>query len=150
MSNYDDLIKFGIDGMKLIEERDWDLPWPKFEDALDDEGAEYNLRVYESYRLSLPHESEYRKEFEAFLRKEASKKLASNLLKKKRRQLKKLYRICFKNAQNQFGKKLYNCFIRNIVSYISVLSYLRIAKFDVMVGIFTLSFYLAFKLTVAF
>lgn len=135
VENFDELFKSAVDGMRLIEEKDWDLPWPTFDKEVD-LYAPLNLKIYEVDRFSLPDYAPMKAEYEKRMKEEESKSKINALLKKKKTQLKRLFRLCFKRNEDIMCRKVYNSYTRNIVAFIHLLGFSRISNIQVSVGIF--------------
>jgi hypothetical protein len=133
VSNFEEMFNCAVEGMKLVEERDWDLPWPQTNHEVDPY-APLNLRIYEITQFALPEFSHLKEEYERSLKEEESRKEIVKLFKKKKAQIKKLFKLCFVQKENSC-RKLYNACVRSLVTFISLLGFANFSDVRLKLGI---------------
>lgn len=132
------------EGASLVEERDWGLPWPEFDENLKDCDEECNLRIFELERLTLPENKEMKKEYERLLIEENSKKMVRKLYSKRMRYIRNAVRILFKHNTEEMSRSGYNIYTRLLTVMISQYGLRKTCLIEVNIAIYILANTFAF------
>lgn len=139
--NWPQLLEGAVDGMKLVEEKDWGLPWP---DILDNNDSDCNLRVFEVSILTMPHTKNFSEELARIEAIEAGKKKVRALLANRRRYIRLMVRKLFKLNTEKMSRAGYNYYTRLIAMVIGTLGTSVASQLEIRIAIFSIAFTIAF------
>lgn len=124
------------EGAVLIEERDWGLPWPEF-DVKED--CDYNLRVFELSRLTLPDNAAQREEYEKLMKLEESKEMVRKLFARRKRNIRIMIKILFKHNTAEMSRSAYNLYVRFLASVVTHFGYSAVDSLSVRIALYCIA-----------
>jgi len=135
--SWNELIEGSVEGMELIEEKDWGLPWPDVESKDD---VECNLRIFEISLLTMPHTKEYSDELNKLRIMEESRKKVKKLLAQRVRYIKLMTRKLFKHNTEKMSRAGYNYYTRLIAMMIGNFGFNTVYQLEIRISIFSIAF----------
>lgn len=135
------LLEGAVDGMKLVEEKDWGMPWP---DILDNDDSECNLRVFELDILTMPVTREFSEQLERLKKIEEAKKKVRALLARRRRYIRLMVRQLFKLNTEKMSRAGYNYYTRIIAMMIGILGTSTVFQLEIRIAVFSMAYTIAF------
>jgi hypothetical protein len=145
IENWEQLFDYGAENMDLVEEKEWGMPWPEFEDSRVDERS-YNLRIYEIKSLTLPENKALKLEYENLLKLEESKLKARRMIACRTRYVKRMIRIIFKRKTENLHREGYNNFVHIATQMVMSFGQTAVQPIEIRVAIFSISYAFAFLL----
>lgn len=145
--NWPQLIEGAVEGMELVEERDWGLPWPEFDSEGDESGyPDCNLRIFEYNILTMPCNREYSEELKRLLALEESRKKVKRLLASRVRYIKLMVRKLFKIKTEKMSRSGHNYYTRLVAMVIGNFGFNSVYPLEIRISIFIIAFTFAFVL----
>jgi len=137
------LIEGAVEGMELIEEKDWGLPWP---DIISNDESECNLKIFEVSILTMPCTKEYSEELDRLRTLEESRKKVKRLLAQRIRYIKLMTRKLFKHSTEKMSRSGYNYYTRLIAMMIGNFGFNTVYQLEIRISIFCIAYAFAFIL----
>lgn len=139
--NWPQFLEGAVDGMKLVEEKDWGLPWP---DILSNDDSDCNLRVFELDILTMPHTKSYSAELDSLLSIENAKKKVKKLLANRKRYVRIMIRKLFKHNTEKMSRSGYNFYTRLIAMSIGSFGLSEVCRLEILIALFSIAYTIAF------
>jgi hypothetical protein len=132
VSNFEELFRIEEEEITLVEEKDHGKPWPDFFGEMPND--DFNVRVYESYSLSVMSQEEsilFEKERER-MKKESDFKM--KMKKYRHRYVSRLRKILFKDLRSLRKIKIYHTVSRMLLIFMSHFNDLVFSNMEIRLG----------------
>lgn len=140
--NWSQLMENSVEGMELVEEKDWGLPWPEFNqtDEYCSQDDNYNIKIFEYNILTMPFNKSYSEELDRLLKLEESKRKVRKMIAARTRYIKMMVRKLFKIKTDKMSRTGYNYYTRLISSLVSIYGFNTVYSLDVRIAVFSMAF----------
>jgi len=143
--NWPQLMECDVEDLVLVEERDWGLPWPEFDEKdISQDDGDYNLRIYECSMLTMPFNKDYSRELERLERLEESRQKVRKLLASRVRYIKLMVRNLFKIKTDKMSRSGYNYYTRLIAMFIGNFGFSKVYPLPIRISILSIAYTFAF------
>jgi len=125
--------------MTLVEEIDYGLPWPSFDDDTYRPDTKMNMLIFEDNELALSSNKEYAEAKRKYLIFEESRKKVKKLVSERTRYVRKLVKIIFDKMTVNLKRRVENYYSRIITSLICIIGFKQTANFEIRIAVLSIA-----------
>lgn len=141
INNFESYFESYEEGMRLVDEIDYGLPWPSFEeDTQENPRIKMNTLVFEHDLLFLVENYEYKLAMKRLKKIEEAKIKVRKMIAERTAYVRRLIRLIFKGMTNKLNRKSQNYYSRILTSVICLIGFNETCKLEVRVALFAIAY----------